>query len=345
MRECLEAVARVRERWRSAPPAPAGVMRGIGVAVGGWMGGVEPASAVCRVNGDGTISVVIGSVDLSGTNTGFAQIVADALSAPLAQVQVVNADTDAAPYAGASGGSKITYTVGAAVKVAAEDARRQVLAIAASHLEAAAADLEIVEGRVRVRGAPDRAVTVATLARMATEFGGKYEPIFGRGASATTARAPGFAAHLCEVEVDRDTGAVRIVRHAVAQDVGRALNPAAIEGQILGALAQGIGWGLLEQMRYDASGRLLSGTLMDYALPKPTQMPAEVEVHVVEVPSEAGPFGVRGVGEPPVVAAAAAIANAIADATGVRFGGLPITSDAIVRALGEAAPREQRPAA
>jgi CO/xanthine dehydrogenase Mo-binding subunit len=351
LRECLEAVRRVREDWRHGVPGPAAngrgsadLVRGVGVAVGGWMGGVEPASAVCRVNGDGSVSVVVGSVDLSGTNTGLTQIAAEAFGAALEQVQVVNADTESAPYAGATGGSKITYTVGAAVKAAAEDARRQVLAIAASHLEASVDDLELVDGHVRVRGVPDRAIAIAKLARMAMEFGGKYEPIFGRGASATTARAPGFAVHLSVVEVDRATGAVRIVRHVVAQDVGRAVNPAAVEGQIRGAIAQGVGWGLLEHMHYDESGRLLSGTLMDYALPKPTQMPLDVEVILIEVPSENGPFGVRGVGEPPVVAGGAAIANAIAAATGVRFTAMPVTTEAIARAVIEAAAGERRAA-
>jgi CO/xanthine dehydrogenase Mo-binding subunit len=344
LRECLDAAQDARDRWRAAPPSR-DVARGVGVAVGGWMGGVEPASAVCRVNADGSVSVVVGSVDLSGTNTALAQIAAESFGVPVPQVQVVNADTEAAPYAGATGGSKITYTVGAAVKAAAEDARRQLFAIAASHLEAAVDDLELVDGHVRVRGVPDRGAAVAKLARMATEFGGTYEPIFGRGASATTARAPGFAAHVCEVEVDRATGVVRLVRHAVAQDVGRAINPAAIEGQIRGALAQGIGWGLLEAMRYDESGRLLSGTLMDYALPKPTQMPDDVEVVLVEVPAEHGPFGARGVGEPPVVAVAAAIANAVADATGVRFTALPITQEAVATAMAARPAAERRAAA
>ena len=347
LRECLEAIRRARDGDARAPARTdaADVARGVGVAVGGWMGGVEPASAVCRVNGDGSLSVIVGSVDLSGTNTGLSQIAAETFGAALDRVRVVNADTESAPYAGASGGSKITYTVGAAVRAAAEDARRQTLAIAADHLEVAVEDLEIVDGEVRVRGVPDRAVAIAKLARMATEFGGKYEPIFGRGASATTARAPGFAVHVCDVEVDRGTGEVRIVRHVVAQDVGRALNPAAIEAQIHGALAQGIGWGLLERMAYDDSGRLLSGTLMDYTLPHARQMPLDVDVILVEVPSEHGPFGARGVGEPPVVAGGAAIANAIADATGVRFTALPIDAATIVQALGERMVPERRAAA
>ncbi|HXG04334.1 MAG TPA: molybdopterin cofactor-binding domain-containing protein, partial [Candidatus Binatia bacterium] len=120
-------------------------------------------------------------------------------------------------------------------------------------------------------------------------------------------------------------GRVRPLRHLVVQDVGRAINPAAIEGQIMGAVAQGTGWALLERMAYDAEGRLMSATLLDYALPAADQVPP-IEAHLVEVPSEEGPLGARGVGEPPVVAAAAAIANAVADATGVRPTALPITS-------------------
>jgi CO/xanthine dehydrogenase Mo-binding subunit len=147
------------------------------------------------------------------------------------------------------------------------------------------------------------------------------------------------------VEVDTDTGAVRILRQVVAQDVGRAINPAAIEGQIRGAVAQGVGWGILERMGYDEGGHLLSGTLMDYALPRSTQVPDEVDVILVEVPSENGPFGVRGVGEPPVVAAGAAVANAIADALGTRLTSLPITASAIVEAAHRPAASEHRAAA
>jgi CO/xanthine dehydrogenase Mo-binding subunit len=315
----------------AAAPARPAAWRGIGVAVGGWVGGVEPSSAVCRLNKDGSLSVIVGSVDLSGTNTGFSQIAAEAFGLSTEAVQVINADSDSAPYAGASGGSKITYTVGAAVKQAAEDARHQVLAIAAAHLEAAVEDLEIADREVRVRGVPGRGVPIANIAAMSMEFGAKHAPVFGRGSVATVARAPGFAVHLAEVEVDPDSGRVRVLEQVVAQDVGRAINPAEIEGQIQGAVAQGVGWALLERMAYDEDGRLMSATLMDYALPQVDQVP-HVDVILVEVPAEHGPFGAKGVGEPPVVAAAAAIANAVANAVGHRFTELPITTEAVARA-------------
>jgi CO/xanthine dehydrogenase Mo-binding subunit len=328
---CLERLTAERGRRARSAPGP-GTRRGVGIAVGGWLGGVEPASAVCRMNSDGSLSVIVGAVDMSGTNTAFAQIAAEAFGLPIEQVAVVNADTDAAPYAGASGGSKVTYTVGAAVERAARDARQQLLTIAAKELEAAVEDLELVDGTVRVRGVPDRSIPISELAEQTMQFGGKYEPIFGRGSTATVARAPAFAAHLAEVEVDPETGRARLVDHVVVQDVGRALNPAAIEGQIQGAVAQGVGWALTERMAYDESGRLVSATLMDYALPAADQVPHVVTL-IVEVPADAGPFGAKGVGEPPVIAAAAAIANALADATGQRFTELPITGQAIRAAL------------
>jgi CO/xanthine dehydrogenase Mo-binding subunit len=296
------------------------------------MGGVEPASAVCRLDYDGTLTIVVGTVDMSGTNTTLAQIASEAFGLPVGLIRLVNADTDSAPYAGASGGSKITYTVGAAVERAAREARQQLLAMAADHLEAAREDLEIVERSVRVRGVPDRAVPIAELARLSMQFGAKYEPVFGRGSSATIARSPAFAGHLAEVEVDMETGAARVVHHTVVQDVGRALNPAEIEGQIHGAVAQGLGWALLERMAYDPSGQLLSATFMDYALPASDQAPP-VDAVIIEVPSEHGPFGARGVGEPPVVAAPAAIVNAIHDATGELFTELPITGETVLARL------------
>jgi CO/xanthine dehydrogenase Mo-binding subunit len=338
--ECLERL-RVERGRQAAPASPANgrYRRGAAVAIGGWMGGVEPANAACRLDRDGTLSILVGTVDMSGTNTALAQIAAEAFGLPVEDIQVVNGDTDSAPYAGASGGSKITYTVGLAVERATRDARRQLLAIAADRLEAAVEDLEIVDRAVRVRGVPGRAVPLGELAKASMQFGAKYEPVYGRGGSATVARSPAFAAHLSEVEVDTETGAVRVKRHLTVQDVGRAINPAAVEGQIQGGVVQGIGWALLERMPYDAQGQLLAATLMDYALPQSDQVPL-VESVLVEVASEHGPFGAKGVGEPPVIGVPAAIANAVAAATGHRFTSLPITAQDVVEALDGGAGRD-----
>ncbi len=332
--ECLERLREERGRraTRRRRPRTGRYRRGSGVAVGGWMGGVEPANAACRLDRDGTVSILVGTVDMSGTNTAFAQIAAEAFGIPFEDVRVINGDSDTAPYAGASGGSKITYTVGLAVERAAREARRQLLAIAADRLEASMEDLEIVDRAVRVRGVPARAVALGDLAKASMQFGAKYEPVYGRGGSATVARSPAFAAHWSEVEVDTETGAVRVTGHLAVQDVGRAINPAAVEGQIQGGVVQGIGWALLERMPYDEAGQLLAATLMDYALPQSDQVPS-VESVLLEVHSDHGPFGAKGVGEPPIVGVPAAIANAVAAATGHRFTSLPITAHEVVAAL------------
>lgn len=315
--------------WRERRPG-----EGVGAAVGGWPGGVESASAVCRANTDGTFQVVVGAVDLTGSFTGMTQIAAEVLGIPADRIRVIGGDSDQAPYAGMSAGSKTIYTVGAAVRLAAEDARRQILAIAAKELEAREEDLQIAEGQVRVRGVPARGMDLEAIAEKSMRFGAKYPPVFGRGSVAAPKQSPGFAGHIMKVALDRETGAVRIAQQAVIQDVGFAINPAAVEGQIFGGAAQATGWAMLEGLVYDEAGALLSGTFADYAIPRATTM-AAIEPVMVEVPSTEGPFGAKGVGEPPVIAGAAAVANALADATGVYLTDLPITPARVRAALEE----------
>jgi CO/xanthine dehydrogenase Mo-binding subunit len=306
----------------------------VGLAVGGWLGGLQPASAVVSLNADGTISVVVGAADITGTNTSFAQIAAEVLNVPLEMVRVVTADTDAAPYAGMSAGSKVTFTVGRAVKLAAEDARQQILGIASQRLEAPPEELEMADGVVRVRGQPQKQLTFRELGRWSTSFGGRYPPIVGRGAVAPRLQAPGFTAQAAEVEVDPETGQVRVLSYVVAQDVGFAINPALVEGQMQGGACQGLGLALFEEMSYDQHGRLLNPNLLDYRLPTTMDVPP-IETIIVEVPSEDGPYGARIVGEPAIVPGPAAIANAVADALGVRVFEAPITPERVLRALGK----------
>ncbi|HET8524838.1 MAG TPA: xanthine dehydrogenase family protein molybdopterin-binding subunit [Thermomicrobiales bacterium] len=321
LKETLEAL-QAHPMWKNREQAHA-EGKGIGIACGGWPGGVEPSTAICRLDADGNITVVLGSVDLNGTNTTFAQIAAEAFGMPLDGIQVTTASTDAAPYAGGTGGSKITYTVGPSVKKAAEDARQQVLNIAAQHLEASPEDLEISEGMVKVKGVPSSGVSLKQIASMSMTFGGKYEPVYGRGSSAITDSAPGFAAHLAQVEVDDLTGETKVTGYVAVQDVGFAINPATVEAQVHGGVAQGIGWGLYEGLDFDDDGQLLTASLMDYALPK-AQMIPDIDVVLVEVPSEHGAYGSKGVGEPPAIPGAAAVANAVRDATGIRVTQIPI---------------------
>jgi CO/xanthine dehydrogenase Mo-binding subunit len=328
----VEVLERLRGHplWQGRASLPAG--EGVGVAAGYWPGGMEPASAVCRVNQDGTMTVITSAADMSGVNTGFATIAAEAFGLSPDQIRVVSADTATGPYAGASGGSKITYTVGKAVLRAAEAAREKLLAAASEELEIAPADLEVVDGVVRAVGAPDRSVTVAELSAKALRFGGRYEPIEGHGGSAQTRGAPSVAAHLAHVRVDRETGEIELLGHAIAQDVGRALNPALVEGQMRGGTTQGIGWALYEELVHDETGQLLTGSFMDYAIPVAERVP-DIDTLIVEVPAPDGPFGAKGIGEAPVIAAAPAIANAVAAAVGIRMRELPMTAPRVWAAL------------
>lgn len=328
LRKVLEAM-RDHPKWRHRAQGD-GI--GHGVAVGGWPGGVESATACIRANTDGTFQVVTGAVDITGTATTMALIAAEVLGVPPETIRVVTADTDQAPYAGMSAGSKTTLTVGSAVKQAAEDARRQILAIAAAEFEARQDDLEITDGKVHVRGTPQKALALAEIARKSMSFGAKYAPVFGKGSVASPKASPGFAGHIVKVRADRETGEVRLLDYVVVQDVGFAINPAAVEGQMRGGVVQGIGWGLLESMIYDEHGTLLTGTFADYPIPRAMDVPP-METVMVEVPSDSGPFGAKGVGEPPVIPGGAALANAIADATGVRITELPITPARLLTAL------------
>lgn len=332
LRECLAKAEEPWKRLNQEKRRDGAIREGVGMAVGGWPGGIEPATAICRLNHDGTVSVVLGSVDLSGTDTSFKMIAAEAFGVPSEAVEIVHGDTDSAPYAGGSGGSKITYTVGAAVQRAADDARKQLLAIASQHLEASIDDLELVDREVRVRGVPDRKVLIEDLAAASMSFGGKYEPVYGRGSSAQTVQSPGFAVHVARVSVDTETGRVRVLDYVAVQDVGQAINPAEVEGQIVGGVLQGIGWALYERMAYDEQGTLLTATLADYVVPAASQAPTVTPI-LVEVPSAYGPYGAKGVGEPPVIPCPGTIANAIADAIGVRVTDIPITPQAVITHL------------
>lgn len=329
LKQCLEAL-RQHPAWAQRSKS---ANEGIGVAIGGWMGGNGSGAATCRFEADGSLTIIVGSVDISGTNTGLALIAAETFGIPMNRVRVVNADSDTAPFSGMAGGSKITLTIGTAVSEAASDAKRQVLAIAADQLEASPDDLQIVGDLVQVRGAPDRTIALAKIAKMTMAMGAKYPAVHGRGTIAITGRAPGMAAHLARVHVDPETHVPKVVEYIAVQDVGKAINPSGIEDQIHGGVAQGIGRALYEDMVFDEGGRLLAGSLLDYAIPGSHQIPP-IETVLVEHASQAGAaFGLRGVGEPPIVPVSAAIANAVASATRHRVTELPITAERVFRAI------------
>jgi len=330
-RECLERIGS-HPLWSRRGALPED--EGIGLAIGWWPGGYEPAAAVCRLDSDGRLTVVTGAADMTGVETSFAAIAADAFGVSPDRVRVNYADTSSAPYAGMSGGSKITYTVGRAVELAALEAREQLLEVAAEELEISPEDLEIVDGTVQPVGVPAKAMALEQLAQKVLTFGSPYRPVEGHG-RVSLSPAPQSAAHLSHVRVDRDTGAVTVLGHVIAQDVGRALNPALVEGQMQGGATQGLGWALLEELAYDEHGQPVAGSFVEYAMPTSGVVPP-IETEIVEVPAPDGPYGAKGVGEAPVVGVPGAVANAIAAATGgVRARRLPITPERLWRAIDE----------
>ena len=325
-------VVETRPRWQGRHTLPAG--EGIGLSVGYWPGSKDPAAALCRLSPDGSVQIVTGVVDMSGTNGAFQAIAAEVLGMSPDAIEIITVDTGSAPPSPGSGGSTVTYSAGRAVRLAAEDARRQLLAAASAELEISVDDLEIVDGVVRPRGTPGRGLPVAKLVRANDRA--SRAPIEGHATSAHTSLAPSIAAFLAHVRVDPASGETRVLGFEAIQDVGRALNPALVAGQQYGGAAQAIGWALYEALVHDAGGQLISATFLDYAIPRAEQVPP-IDASYVEVPAPDGPFGAKGIGEAAVVGGAAAIANAVAAATGIRPRELPMTPQRIWRAL-----RDQR---
>jgi xanthine dehydrogenase molybdenum-binding subunit len=307
-----------------------GENRGRGVACGFWAPATNAAGATVNVNADGTVALVVGSVDISGTRTTLAQIVAEELGIPFENVSVVTGDTETAPFSTPSVGSMITRSLAPSVCQACRDVKDQLCRRAAPQLGAEPKDVEFVHGRVQVKGMPKKYISLADAARGIAHFPGE-SPITGQGSNEGLQLSPVFVVGVADVEVDKETGKVRVLSYAVAQDVGLAINPTLVEGQIQGAVAQGIGWALSENYIFH-KGVMQNATLLDYRMPTAADVPF-IDTLLVEVSFDASPFGIRGVGEPPLVPSLAAIANAIHSATGVRLKALPMTPEAILRSI------------
>ena len=274
--------------------------------------------------------------------TTFAQIVADALSVPLEHVTVVPGDTAGVTYGVGTFASRVAVLAGSSAAHAATEVRKKALAVAADHLEAAIEDLTIEDGRIRVRGAPGAGLALGEVAAIATAprpgyaLAGGMDP--GLDASAyvhVTQSTYSSGAHAAVVEVDVDTGAVRVLRYVAIDDCGTIINPMVVDGQIHGGVAHGIGNAFLEEIVYDDAGQLVTGTLMEYALPRAADVPS-LEVGHVVTPSPLNPLGVKGAGEGGTLPAPAAIANAVADALrplGVELTEMPLTRERLWRRI------------
>jgi len=344
LEECLRKVADAID-WKNRRPAPG---RGKGIACGWWTTTGGSSGVYVKVNPDGTVALNTGAAEIgTAALTGAAQVLAEDLGVELADVNVVSADTLSTPFDFGAQGSRTAFAVGNACRAAAADLKRQILALAARQLGAEESALELRERAVVA--ADGTRVTLAELARISQATGGgliahgtfvapptPYDAKRVEGHVYPAFHSPSFHAHAVELSVDADTGEVTIHRYVVAQDVGFAMNPTYIEGQIEGGVAQGLGQALSEEIVYD-EGRVLNANLTDYKMPTAVDVP-RIESILVQHPSLVGPFGAKGVGEPPNIEPPAAVANAVASAIGVRISSLPITAEKIALALREQAP-------
>ena len=333
MRATLDRAAEAVHDVKPLPSRP-GKRVGRGLACGEWrLGGGRGSGAWVKLNEDGTVHLIAGMSEIgSGSNTAMVQIAAEILGVEADTVALVSGDTETTPFDTLTAASRVTVSVGNAVLRAATDAREQLVQLAADRLEANPADLTCREGRIFVQGSPDRGFTLGELARYAQTRGAG--PILGRGAFAS--RVPQslhtFGTQIVEVEVDEETGEVALIRIIAAHDVGCAINPQNVAGQIQGGVTQAIGHSLMEAVQYSPAGDPLTAGFLDYKIPSSLDLPS-IEALIVEEADDEGPFGARGIGEPPILAMAPAIANAIYDAVGVRITSLPITAEKIRQVL------------
>ncbi len=326
--------------------AGAGELRGVGQAAAIWLTNPMPGHATVKLNEDGTATVITSATEngSGAVATGLRQIAAEALGLATDQVTVTMPDTDATGYDAGSQGSRTTHVVGRAIADASAEVRSQVLDQASQMLEAAPEDLVITDGVVSVAGVPTASVTLGQVAQSVTWTEGPiaagasyvtptppHDPLCATGMLIKGWPTPTYHLHQAEVSVDAVTGQVTVDRYIVCQEVGRAVHPDAITGQIQGGVAQGLGFALSERVDLD-HGRYVQRTFKQHGLPLATDVP-RVEAIVMEHADPAGPFGAKGAAEPPVVPVAAAVANAVAHAIGAPVDVLPITPEAVLDAL------------
>jgi len=307
-----------------------GTHRGRGVAQGYWGNWGARSSCTISVNGDGTASLVSGSIDLSGTRTTIAMQAAEVLGLSPELIKSSVGDTDSIGYTEMSGGSRTTFATGIAAITAAQDVVSQMRGRAALLWGVEVQDVSFDRGIFTTHRGGGRQMTFAEVAGKLAETGGA---VTGRGNVDPQGWGGAFGTHIVDVQVDPETGKVDILRYTVVQDVGKAVHPSYVEGQMQGGAVQGIGWALYEGYQYNSRGDMLNPGFLDYKIPTALDVPM-IETIMVEVPGPNHPFGVRGVGEMPIVPPPAALANAIFRATGVRVTDLPMTPVRILEAMG-----------
>ena len=324
------AAAQATEHYK----IPLGPNQGRGVATGFWFNIGGESCAGIRINEDGSVSLTEGSPDIGGSRASMAIMAAETLGIDVNKVKPSVVDTDATGYAFVTGGSRVTFATGMAVVDASKAAIDEMRARAAMIWDVDVDGVVWEDGHAKPASTnvgDFEPMSLAELAKVANKTGG---PISGHADINAKGAGPGFGTHICDVEVDPDTGFVTVLRYTAIQDVGRAIHPSYVEGQLQGGAAQGIGWALNEEYIYDADGKLENPGFLDYRVPVASDLPM-IDAILVEVPNPTHPFGVRGVGEVPIIPPLAAVNNAVAAATGVRFNALPLSPPAILAGLAD----------
>ena len=306
-----------------------GKLQGRGVASGFWGNNSGPASAVAVVNSDGTVSLTEGSPDIGGSRVAMAMQFAEVLDIPVEDVKPQVGDTDSIGFTSNTGGSSVTFKTGWACYNAAQSVKQQMVDRAAKIWEIPSDDVEYKEAILQHKSDPELKLTFKQIAARMIPTGG---PIVGSAGVNPPGPGPSIGVHVVDVEVDTETGKVDVLRYTAVQDAGKAIHPAYVEGQIQGGAVQGIGWALNEEYVYNDSGAMLNSSFLDYRMPTSLDLPM-IDTVIVEIANPNHPYGVRGVGEVPIVPPMAAISNAIYDAIGVRMNDLPMSPDKVLEAL------------
>ncbi|MDO9461379.1 MAG: xanthine dehydrogenase family protein molybdopterin-binding subunit [Alphaproteobacteria bacterium] len=325
--ECLKAI-------QSHPinKIPLGPNQGRGLAAGFWFNLGGQSSAVVNIAEDGTATIMTGSPDIGGSRASMALMAAEVLGIDYSKVRPIVGDTSAVGFCEITHGSRVTFATGMAIIQASEDIVLQCRQRVAKMWEVDVDAVKWEDGHALPAGAnagDQKPLSLAQIAGKAARTGG---PLVGSAAINAGGAGPAFGVHICDVEVDPETGHVTVLRYVAAQDAGKAIHPSYVEGQIQGGVAQGVGWALNEEYIYGEDGRLQNSGFLDYRIPVASDLPM-IDAIILEVPNPGHPFGVRGVGEVPIVPPLGAIANAVARATGVRMTDLPLTPPKILAAI------------
>jgi CO/xanthine dehydrogenase Mo-binding subunit len=326
-KQCIEA-AKKHPNYK----AKLGPNEGRGIAAGFWFNAGMQSSAEVHINENGTVTVVEGSPDIGGSRASMALMASEELGVPYETVRVLVADTESAGYNNVTGGSRVTFATGMAVIQASRDIIAQCKQRAAATWGIEADMVDWKDGQAIPKPGVNADVKPLTLAQIAANSGRTGGPLLGRASLNARGPGPGFSINMADVRVDPETGKVDVLRFTAIQDAGKAIHPSYVEGQMQGGASQGIGWALNEEYVYDANGVLQNAGFLDYRMPVASDLPM-IDTQIIEVPNPSHPYGVRGVGEVPIVAPLAATANAVRDATGVRIFDLPLSPPRVLAAL------------